>query len=205
MNDIEKRLGAARPSGDNRFAAKVARLIQPDDLKHDRPWMWSPGIGTDVWAMFRACILGDLDAVKRLVERDPSLVRAHYEYRTPLSFAVRENHLHIAEYLIDHGALNVSLGDLREMARDRGHSEMLALLERRMAEQHGASDKGEPVAEAIRQRDLAKGRRLRLPRLARRPQDRQDDPRRGISAPRLTRRRGGHGNGLLHREHRAGA
>src|SRR5690606_39936948 len=96
----------------------------------------------------------------QLVERDPSLVRAHYEYRTPLSFAVRENHLHVAEYLIDHGALNVSLGDLREMARDRGHTEMLALLERRMAEQHGATGEGEPVAEAIRQRDLAEVRRL---------------------------------------------
>ena len=35
---------------------------------------------------------------------DPSLVRSHYEYRTPLSFAVRENQIDIAAFLLDHGA-----------------------------------------------------------------------------------------------------
>jgi hypothetical protein len=43
--------------------------------------------------MFLACAAGDLGAVTRLVERDPSLVRAHYEYRTPLSFDVQVSRL----------------------------------------------------------------------------------------------------------------
>src|SRR3954466_2026479 len=29
----------------------VARLIQPEALKQHKPWPWSAGIGTDVWAM----------------------------------------------------------------------------------------------------------------------------------------------------------
>jgi ankyrin repeat protein len=141
-------------------ASNPDRLIQPDALKGDDPGPWSPGAGKDLWAMFRACIAGDLNAVKRLLGRDPSLARAHYEYRTPLSFAVRENHLHVAEYLLDHGALGVSLGDPIEMARDRGLGEMVRLLERKVREIQGASDAGEPVAASLRDYDLDRVRRL---------------------------------------------
>ncbi len=68
-------------------------MIRPDELKSDEPLFWSPGTGTDVWAMFCAAISGDLEAIKRLLNKDPRLIRSHYEYRTPLSFAVRENQL----------------------------------------------------------------------------------------------------------------
>jgi ankyrin repeat protein len=152
--------GAVRPRADPASLDKARRLIQPEALKQSKPWPWSPGIGTDVWAMLCACIAGDLESVEALVERDPSLVRAHYEYRTPLSFAVRENHLSIAEYLLDHGAAAVSLGDPIEMARERGYPAMVALLERKFRELQGASAQGEPVAAAIRDRDLARVRRL---------------------------------------------
>ncbi len=114
-------------------------LIQPEALKKSPPWLWSPGAGTDVWRMFLACMAGDLETVKSLTERDPSLVRSHYEYRTPLSFAVRENQLAVAEYLLDRGAARVSLGNPIEMARDRGYVEMEALLVRKLRALHGAS------------------------------------------------------------------
>ncbi|HJR35311.1 MAG TPA: ankyrin repeat domain-containing protein [Gemmatimonadales bacterium] len=125
-------------------------MIQPEPLKQDTPWLWSPGRGTDVWEMFLACEAGDLEAVKRLVDGDPSLIRSHYEYRTPLSFAVRNNRLAVAEFLIDRGALGVSLGDRLEMARDRGFTEMERLLERKLAARYGASTRGEEIAAAIR-------------------------------------------------------
>ena len=125
-------------------------MIQPEALKQETPWIWSPGHGTDVWAMFLACESGDLDAVRRLVARDPSLIRSHYEYRTPLSFAVRNNRLEVAEFLIDRGALEVSLGDRLEMARDREFTEMARLLERKLAARYGASAKGDEIAGAIR-------------------------------------------------------
>jgi len=160
MSDLEKELNAARPSADPRFADKVRRLIQPEALKEKKPWVWSPGIGTDVWEMFTACIMGDLGAVRELTARDPSLVRCHYEYRTPLSFAVRENHVDVAAFLLDQGAARVGLGDPLEMARDRGYAEMTSMLETKLAALHDASARGEPVAAAIRERDLKKVRRL---------------------------------------------
>jgi RNA polymerase sigma factor (sigma-70 family) len=160
MTSIEQDLGNVRPSGDPGFAEKVRRLIQPEALWQKKPWMWSPGIGTDVWEMFCACIAGDLETVKDLLGRDPSLVRAHYEYRTPLSFAVRENQLHVAEYLLDHGALRASLGDPVEMARDRGYHEMVELLARKIHDHSGASTEGVPVAEALKAYDLPLVRRL---------------------------------------------
>ena len=160
MGDIEKRLKGVRPSSNPAFADRVARMIQPEALKQKKPWLWSPGIGTDVWAMFCACITGDLDTVKQLVAKDPSLVRAHYEYRTPLSFAVRENQVAIADFLLEHGAEPLALGDVLEMARDRGYTEMTQLLERKLASIHGASSEGETVAAAIRDRDLARLRRI---------------------------------------------
>jgi len=64
---------------------------------------------------------------------DPTLVRAHYEYRTPLSFAVRENHIPIAGLLLDHGAEPLALGNVLEMARDRGDAEMTLHLECKLA------------------------------------------------------------------------
>ena len=178
MGDIEKRLEGARPSSDASFADRVARMIQPEALKQKKPWLWSPGIGTDVWAMFCACITGDLETVKELVEKDPSLVRAHYEYRTPLSFAVRENQVAVADFLLDHGAEPLALGDVLEMARDRGHAEMTQLLERKLANLHGASSEGESVAAAIRDRDLARVTRIldESPQLVRAGDARSNQP-----------------------------
>jgi len=52
-------------------------------------------------------------------------------------------------------AFNNSLLDI---ARDRGYAELRQLLETKLAELHGASTKGEPVAAAIRERNLPKVR-----------------------------------------------
>src|SRR5262249_8838066 len=71
---------------DPEVRVRVPRMIQPDALKRNEPLLWSPGTGTDVWEMFCAAIQGDLAAIKRVLERDASLVRCHYAYRTPLYF-----------------------------------------------------------------------------------------------------------------------
>lgn len=136
-------------------------MIRPDALKKNERLVWSAGTGTDVWDLFCACVAGDLERVRRLVTTDPSLVRAHYEYRTALSFAVRENRLDVAAFLLDHGADPLGVGgDLVEAARDRGYREMEELLASRFASLHDASSKGEAVAAAIRERDPEKVRRL---------------------------------------------
>lgn len=134
-------------------------MIQPEELKKDEPLLWSTGIGTDVWELFCACIRGDLETVKQLVNKDPSVVRCHYAYRTPIYFAVRENQLEVAAFLLEHGAdpLSLAVGDsLLDITRDRGYSEMEKLLEDTYARKHGASQRGEEIAAAIRERDLTR-------------------------------------------------
>jgi ankyrin repeat protein len=138
-------------------------MIQPDELKKGEPLKWSAGIGTDVWQLFRASAAGDLAAVVALVTKDPSLVRSHYSYRTPLYFAVRENRVEVAEYLLDHGADPIALAvndSLLEICRDRGHAEMEAMLHARLERLHGASPRGEAIGQAIRARDLPAVRAL---------------------------------------------
>ncbi|HEY3132946.1 MAG TPA: ankyrin repeat domain-containing protein, partial [Acidobacteriota bacterium] len=76
-------------------------MTQPDALKKNEPLKWSTGTGTDVWALFCACIAGDLETVQRLLKKDPALVRSHYNYRKPLYFAVRENRLEVAAFLLE--------------------------------------------------------------------------------------------------------
>ena len=135
-------------------------MIRPDELKKNEPLVWSAGMGTDVWELFCACIAGDLETVKRLVAADPSLVRAHYEYRTPLSFAVRENQRRGRGVPARHGADRARrwATTLVEIARERGYTEMDAAAdEREFARLYGASPKGEPVAAAIRERDPRDG------------------------------------------------
>jgi ankyrin repeat protein len=97
------------------------------------------------------------------MQRDPSLARSHYAYRTPIYFAVRENQVEVAAYLLDHGAdpLGLAVNDsLLDIARDRGYRALEQLLESRYASLYGASALGEPIAAAIRGRDSAEMRRL---------------------------------------------
>jgi len=163
MAHLEKNLQTARPSRDPKFAEKVQRMIQPEALKKNEPLTWSPGKGTEVWEMFCAAITGDLETITRLLNKDSSLVRGMYAYRTPLYFAVRENQTEAAALLLEHGAdpMNGSIHDsLLDIARDRGYAEMQKLLETHLAHAHGVSPKGTALAAAIRERDLAQVRSL---------------------------------------------
>jgi ankyrin repeat protein len=138
-------------------------MIQPAGLKSDRPLRWSAGRGTEVWALFCACTAGNLETVQRLVRNDPSLVRSHYAYRKPLYFAVRENRLDVAAWLLDRDPDPIGLAvndSLLEIARDRGCTEMAQLIETKLFERHGISTRGEPIAAAIRARDSSRARSL---------------------------------------------
>ena len=115
--------------------------------------MWSSGRGVDVWALFQACAAGDLDTVRGLIARDPSLVRAHYDYRKPLYFAVRENRLDVVPFLLEHdpNPLDnwVDDGPI-EIARDRGYADMERLLIETFETRFNASARGEAVAVELR-------------------------------------------------------
>lgn len=133
-------------------------MIQPEELKKNERLSWATGTGTDVWELFCTCIAGNLQAVKRLLSKDPSLVNTQYVYRSPLYFAVRENRVDVVDFLLDQGAnpLGLAINDsLLQMARDRGYAAMESLLEEKLASLHNASPRGEPLAAAIREYDVA--------------------------------------------------
>jgi ankyrin repeat protein len=138
-------------------------MNQPEALKKDEPLKWSAGRGTDVWALFHACIDGNLEAVRQLLAKDPALVRSQHNYRKPLYFAVRENRLEVASFLLDRDPDPIGLAvndSLVQIAQDRGYVDMERLLETKLAERHGISPRGEALAAAIREHDLPKMRAL---------------------------------------------
>jgi len=163
VNAMSDDLRKNSPSRDPKFAEKLKRMLQPADLKKAEPLPWSGGVGTEIWEMFCAALTGDLETLKRLLAGNPELARCQYTYRTPLYFAVRENQLEAVALLFKRGADPLSLainGELLEIARDRGYTEMQKLLEASLATGPGASSKGAEITAAIKARDLNKVRAL---------------------------------------------
>ena len=141
---------------------KVARMVQPESLKSDEYQPWSRGRGVDVWAMLYASITGDLETIKTLVARDPSLVECEYEYFNPIHFAVRENQRAVVDFVLERGANSAyEAGDsLLGTARERGYTELAALFESKLKERYHVVPEGADVAAAIKARDLAQVRTL---------------------------------------------
>jgi ankyrin repeat protein len=138
-------------------AEKPPRMIRPEALRKDEPLKWSTGAGADVWDMFCAAIAGDVPSLRRLLDKDPSLVRGQHACVTPLYFAVRQNQIGAAAFLLDRGA---DPDGLLDIARDRGYAEMLTLLEATLARVYGVSPQANAIAAAIRERNLAAVRGL---------------------------------------------
>jgi ankyrin repeat protein len=142
--------------GRNQPIPSEAAMFQPEELKKNKPLLWSPGNGEDVWGLFCACASGDLETVKQVLGKDPSLVRSHHEYRTPLYFAVRENQMAVVTYLLKQGANPFYNGeDLIDMARIRRLPEIEALLESKRAASLKVLSPVQELLQAIRFRDFA--------------------------------------------------
>lgn len=138
-------------------------MRRPPELRSQKPLIWSTGTGADVWELFRAAVTGDVRAIRGLLKRDPSLIRCHFAYRTPLYFAVRENQMKAASLLLERAGdpLSLAVNDtLLSMARERGYAEMVALLEGHLERRFRISERGEAIGAAIREKSLKKTRRL---------------------------------------------
>ncbi len=139
-------------------------MRRPDELRTDKPLVWSTGTGNQVWQMFTLSRTGELDELKRLVTAHPELVECQFAYRTPLYFAVRENQVEVVQFLLAAGANPVGLminDSLIQISQDRGYREMEQVLSRWIhgAEVHGTEvppNAGETLAQAIREQDLEK-------------------------------------------------
>ncbi len=144
-------------------------MIQPEELQSEEYQPWSRGRGTDVWAMFRSAVNGDQATIQALVARDPNLVDCQFHYYRPLHFAVRENRRDVVQFLLDQGA-DPMCGGLGyrpvyrpggsgtpqwplDVARERGHVEVLDLLEAKIGEKHKIGPEGESLAAMIRSRN----------------------------------------------------
>ena len=134
-------------------------MRQPVELSNDRPLVWSTGTGNQVWQMFTLSRTGELDELKRLVAVHPELIECQFAYRTPLFFAVRENHVEVVRFFLAAGANPVGLminDSLLQISQDRGYREMEQILSRWI---HGANvppHAGETLAQVIREHDFEK-------------------------------------------------
>ena len=113
-------------------------MITPVEMKLTLPMSLSNGVvstTTKVWDMLTASRDGNLDRVQQLANDCPELLYAQYNYTPPIHFAVREGHVQLVRYLLDHGALDPTyitypFGDtLLTVAKDRGYNEIAGLLQ----------------------------------------------------------------------------
>jgi len=118
-------------------------MIQPHELKLDLPVkLANDAISktTKVWEVLKASKDGDLSRVQDLVEECPELAYAQYNYAPPIQFAVREGHVELVRFLLGLGAHDTSYKfypfqeSLQTVASDRGHIEILELLDRYQAD-----------------------------------------------------------------------
>jgi hypothetical protein len=112
-------------------------MLRPVELRVTLPMELPEGAyaNTDlVWRMLAAAKTGDLAAVSTLVAATEGLARCEYNYMPPLHLAVREGHLEVVRFLLDHGAYNPKYvtypynETFATLAEDRPHPEIAALL-----------------------------------------------------------------------------
>lgn len=133
-------------------------MTRPEALQSDEKLFWSTGNGTDVWDMFVGAATGDITMLQRLLDKDPSLIRCHHDYRTPMYFAVKEKQEEAVAFLFARGANPVSSGTndtLLQMAIDRGYGSIQSLIEKALGNTADAKE-GALMADAIRSRDVQK-------------------------------------------------
>ena len=162
----EDHLRARAPSRDSRFGDRVKRLIRPAELESEEDQPWLGGRGTDVWEMLTAAIRGDLDSIRKLVKKDSRLVNCSFRYRTPLHFAVQENHIEVVKFLLERGVdASERSGNIWHerpltIAYERGYVELHQLLQDHLEKTGGVAEGGDRIAAAIQDRDLDAVRRL---------------------------------------------
>ena len=133
----------------------ISRMVKPPELENTGYVAESKGKGPEVWAMFRATIRGDLDAIQGLAECNPDLVRCVHYYTQPIKFAVREGHAEVVRYLLKNGAspfyrTRIFHDSLVNLAADREHEDIVKILEAAISERSGGySRETEPLANEL--------------------------------------------------------
>lgn len=133
-------------------------MIRPSELGGEA--------GHATWDTLVASSTGDVVALRRLLDRNPSLARAEYWYAPAIHFAAREGHVDAVRLLLDAGADPEGNGlndrTLIQMARERGHEQIAQMLER-ARDRRGravAHATDHPIHLAAERRDLRSVRAL---------------------------------------------
>jgi ankyrin repeat protein len=138
-------------------------LIRPVELSQGRRYTLPDGTDTttdDVFAMFVAARDGEIEPLKRLVARRPSLATVEYNYTPPIHFAVREGHRDIVELLLGHGADAAYRSypfqeSLLTFAEDRGHDDVAELLRRWLSRRFALASGTQAIIAAAEKGDVA--------------------------------------------------
>ena len=135
-------------------------LIKPIELiAQDRDWTdtWR---SDDVWAVLNAARDGDTAALRALLARDPTLVRAEYWYTPPLHFAVREGHLEAVKLIVEAGGdlthRSLHGGEtLLQIAEDRDRDDVAQYLRGELERRAGSDGTRHAIHEAVANDDLS--------------------------------------------------
>lgn len=130
---------------------------QPDSLKTDKYVSSFGGRGNDVWNMLVSCITGNVNMVRNLLNKQPSLANCNFAYFSPLHFAVREGHADIVDILLMHNADATAISGISwqdsplQKAKDRGYSTIINMLETHLQRTLHSNSLGDSIAALIKE------------------------------------------------------
>lgn len=137
-------------------------LVRPYEMRPGQmDWrgQWSTD---DVWEILIASRSGNVQRVRELLQKEPSLVNADYWYTPPIQFAVREGNIDVVKVLVEAGAdtSHRSLDGretLMDFAQDRGHTSVVAYLKNINPRMFS---KDQEVHRSIQRKDVSKTKEL---------------------------------------------
>ncbi|MYC25880.1 MAG: hypothetical protein F4X56_08190 [Gammaproteobacteria bacterium] len=108
-------------------------LIRPFELQPEQPKWLNRWLPEDVWNLLVAARTGDVDSVRKLLKKDPTLVHANYWYTSPLRIAAREGNGNVVQELLRHKSIwdEDPIDDrdnVAQIALDHGHQELALYL-----------------------------------------------------------------------------